>query len=248
MAQSYRSHTLHFVGVSLGLLPVPSPNHGPGNRIVESFNVIGSGLSASYDIHQRQRFFDEIARFMDASEVEQKCRLQDRIFTLKEYWSVRMGTSAVYIGSAACEFSMGCGSPLPTEVMRCNEMQAVWDETNIIISITNDLLSLRKEMKLGCIDSIIPLTFASTRDIQKAVDESIAALKASKERFDEAARKLLSDDGPCNKISPQSKEQLARFIQVQRSNCVGNLIWSLETRRYNATNLLISDGSQSFTL
>lgn len=224
-AQAYRTHTLHFVGTCLGLTSASEPSLVMSNRIVESFDVIGSALCASYNTHQRQRFFDEIVRFMSASEVEQACRLQDRIFTLREYWSVRMGTSAVYIGSAAGEFSMSSGSPLPLEVMRSSEMQALWDETNIIISITNDLLSLRKEMKLGCIDSIIPLTFALTRDIQTAVDQSVAALKASKERFDEAARKLLSGDNSCIKANPEIKSQLAEFIQVQRSNCVGNLIW-----------------------
>ncbi|KAI3395276.1 hypothetical protein diail_1474 [Diaporthe ilicicola] len=224
-AQTYRNHTLNFVGTCLSLPSVPSSSPGPRNRIVESFDVIGSALLASYDTNQRQRFFDEIARFMTASEVEQSCRLHDRIFTLQEYWSVRMGTSAVYIGSAAGEFSMGFGSPLPLEVMRCSEMQALWDETNIIISITNDLLSLRKEMQLGCIDSIIPLTFASTRNLQKAVDKSLAALKASKQRFDEVAKKLLSDDSCYFKTNPELKEQIAHFIQVQRSNCVGNLIW-----------------------
>lgn len=224
-AQTYRTHTSHFVGTCLGLAPASEPTPVLSNRIVESFDVIGSALAASYNTDQRQRFFDEIVRFMAASEVEQICRLQDRIFTLREYWSVRVGTSAVYIGSAAGEFSMSSGSPLPLEVMRSSEMQALWDETNIIISITNDLLSLRKEMKLGCIDSIIPLTFALTQDIQTAVDQSVAALKASKERFDEAARKLLSDDNSCFKATPEIKSRLAEFIQVQRSNCVGNLIW-----------------------
>jgi hypothetical protein len=93
---------------------------------------------------------------MIASEAEQVCRLDGRLFTLDEYWPIRMGASAAYITSAASDFSMGCDSALPLEVMQCSAMKALWDETNIIISITNDNLSLRKETKLGCIDSIVP--------------------------------------------------------------------------------------------
>ncbi|KAJ4393000.1 hypothetical protein N0V93_002204 [Gnomoniopsis smithogilvyi] len=245
-AQNYRVHTLAFVGACLGL-PGFSPSFKPHSRTVQSFDVIGLALAANYDESQRQRFFDEIARFMIASEEEQTCRLQGRVFTLEEYWPVRLGTSAVYIGSAAGEFSMGSSSPLPSDLMQCAAMRALWDETNIIISITNDLLSLRKEMRFDCIDSIVPLTFASTCDIHMALDLSIKALRASKTRFDEAAKTLLKE--ACyGKKSEEVTKQLEQFIEVQRSNCVGNLVWSLRTRRYNETDLLVEDGSQTFTL
>ncbi|KUI73482.1 hypothetical protein VM1G_09147 [Cytospora mali] len=102
-AQAYRDRTLHFVSACLGLL---EPDFHPQNRIVQSFDMIGSALSTSYNKSQRQQFYDEIAQFMEASEMEQSYRLQDRIFTLEEYWPVRMGNSAVYATSAVGEFSM----------------------------------------------------------------------------------------------------------------------------------------------
>lgn len=217
-AQTYRERTLRFVGTCLGLLSV-EPDLRPQNQIVQSFDVIGSALRVFYDVNQCQRFYDEIARFMVASEVEQRARLRGEIPTLGEYWKFRLGTSAVYIGSAVGEYSMS--SQIPSEVMNCDSMQALWDETNVIISITNDLLSLRKEMKLGCIDSIVPLTFASTNDVQQAISESVASLRVSKERLDRAAAALLKGRDEEDEIH----EQLQRFIQVQKSNCVGNLVW-----------------------
>jgi hypothetical protein len=216
-AQTYRANTLRYVGSCLGLMS-DEPSSRARNQIVQSFDVIGSALRASYNVRQCQRFYDEIARFMVASETEQRARLRGDIPTLKEYWKFRLGTSAVYIGSAAGEYSMS--SQISSDVMNCSSMQAVWDETNVIISITNDLLSLRKEMQLGCIDSIVPLTFASTNNIQQAISESVAALRASKERFDEAARTLVSDGD-----EDLTYKQVQMFIQIQRSNCVGNLIW-----------------------
>ncbi|RYP85752.1 hypothetical protein DL769_000926 [Monosporascus sp. CRB-8-3] len=240
-AQTYREHTLQFVGDCLGLVPVES-DFRPLNRIVQSFDIIGSTLRASYDVEQCRRFYDAVARFMEASEIEQRFRLKGQIPTLEEYWAFRLGTSAVYIGSAAGEFSMS--SQLPSEVMRCKYMEAIWDETNLIISITNDLVSLKKEMRLDCIDSIVPLTFALTNNIQKAISESLAALKSSKERFNEAAKALLSGQAE----DEEMYQRVNRFIEVQKSNCVGNLIWSLETQRYSMLEVVNEDGSQTFTL
>jgi hypothetical protein len=262
------------VGHCLGLNSTSSSlsgedNHGdalrPQNEIVQSFDVIGSALRASYNRNQCQRFHDEMARFMAASEDEQAGRLTGHIPSLDEYWRFRLGTSAVYIGSAAGEYSIS--SRIPDTLMRSDAaMQAIWDETNVIISITNDLLSLRKEMQLDCIDSIVPLVFASTGDVQRAVSEAVGALRAARERFDAAADELLARRYEDEEI----RSQVDQFIEVQRSNCVGNLVWrwaspsflgpgsgqrrsadlfySLETLRYKMGELTSEDGSQTFIL
>jgi hypothetical protein len=180
--------------------------------------VIGDGLRAFYNTGQCQRFYDEIVRFLAASKVEQEGRLAGQVFTLEEYWNFRLGTSAVFISSAAGEYSIS--SQLPAEIMESDSMQIIWRETNMIISMINDLLSLRKEMRLGCIDSIVPLTFAITKDVQSAISQSVEAVMASKDAFDKAATALLSD------VEDKGlRDKVRQFIEAQRSNCVGNLVW-----------------------
>ncbi|KAH7324237.1 isoprenoid synthase domain-containing protein [Stachybotrys elegans] len=244
-AQTYRDQTLRFVNSCLGLTDTAQGEHDlkPQSHIVQSFDVIGYALRSFYNESQLRRFGDEIERFMRASEVEQLGRLRGEIPTLDEYWSFRLGTSAVYIGSAVGEYSMA--AHLPLHVMNSSAMCALWDETNIIISITNDLLSLRKEIKLGCLDSIVPLTFATTMDMNEAMALSVAALQASKKRFDEAARELLSEEP---RLEPEVQEKIREFIEIQRSNCVGNLIWSLETKRYDVSGVRNNDQSIDFSL
>ena len=205
------------MGHSLGLFSDETEFH-PQNQIVQSFNVIGEALRRFYTVSQCRRFYQEIARFMLASENEQRSRLDGKIPTLEEYWSFRLGTSAVYIGSAAGEYSIS--SHLPSKIMDCRAMQAVWNEANAIISITNDLLSLKKEIKLGCIDSIVPLTFMLTNNVQSAIQDSVTALKAAQVRFDDAANVLLAQIG-----DGETRPQVARFVEIQRSNFVGNLVW-----------------------
>lgn len=100
-------------------------------------------------------------------------------------------------------------------------MRALWGETNTIVSITNGLLSLKKETVLGCVDSIVSLTFAQTNDIAKSIFETVVALRASKDRFDEAAK------APMAEVVGEYylERQIKRFVEVQRSNCVGNIAW-----------------------
>ncbi|KAI1812483.1 isoprenoid synthase domain-containing protein [Poronia punctata] len=239
-AQAYRDQTLRFVGEWMGLVSNHSfSNHHPYplNGVVQSFDVIGSALRPCYDAGQSRRFFSEISRFMKASEAEQLARLRGEVPTMDEYWAFRLGASAVYITSAVGEYSMA--TRLPAEIMGSVAMRELWDETNIIISITNDLLSLRKEIRLGCIDSFVPLTFASTQDIDEAVSLAVTALRASKARFDQAAQSLLTMTG----VTKDIHKQVEDFIQIQRSNCVGNLVWSLETQRYDVSGVIKKDRS-----
>ncbi len=117
-AQAFRSATLRFVSHTLGFgdsdtLP-PSPN-----PVINSFKVVADALLQAYTegtcfqrildcfhplrraiahktrAEQRRTFFDEMAVFLEMSQLEQEYRLGDKVPTVAEYWICRMGTSAV---------------------------------------------------------------------------------------------------------------------------------------------------------
>jgi hypothetical protein len=44
---------------------------------------------------QRQQFMHELTRFLEQTRKEQRFRLLNQIPSLEEYWSFRMGSSAV---------------------------------------------------------------------------------------------------------------------------------------------------------
>lgn len=217
-AEKYRAHTLQFVGICLGLFPA-DPSFQPRNRIIQSFDVIGAALRTWYDEDQCRRLYNRTEETIRSTVVEQRFRLRGEVPTLEEFWAFRMGTSAVHFISAVNEYTTS--SRLPQEVMESSPMKALWDETNIVISTTNDLFSFWKEVRLGGLDSVVPLTFTRTNDVQKAVSEAVAFLQSAKDRFDEAERALLSGYAKDDPVY----QQLKQFIAVQRSNCVGNLFW-----------------------
>ena len=103
-------------------------------------------------------------------------------------------------------------------------MQAIWDEKNIMISITNDLLSLRKEVLQGSIESHVPLACAPGATVHIAVTQAVEELQASKDRFEDASIHLI--DG--HKHEYWLFWQLKDFGGICRNNCVGNLIWGYD--------------------
>lgn len=219
-AEQYREETEQFVKTCLQLAQ-PSEKSQARNPIVSSFQEIGDALCVAYSEEQRQRFYTEIVYFMRMSRIEQNIRLAGRLPSLEEYWKFRMGTSAVAIGVAAGEYANLC--TLPARIMDSTTMRKIWDETNIIISITNDLLSLRKEIRQGCVDSVVPLTCAASKmDLNTAIKTVVAQLQESKIRFDIAARDLKVEN---QNESAATKVNIGYFIRVCQTNSTGNLLW-----------------------
>lgn len=124
-AERYRSQTIDFVLESLGLEDQASnlKTHPAQNKIIASFKEIGQPLAKAYTVgkysdreirssstsstdsgpEQRQRFMSELLRFMSHTKHEQEIRLRSEMPTIEEYWSFRMGTSAVGVVVAAQE-------------------------------------------------------------------------------------------------------------------------------------------------
>jgi hypothetical protein len=122
-AERYRTQTIDFALECLGLRTSSrSAPVEPTNKIITSFRDIGeqlakdcsrgelhdtnsseqNRLTASRD--QRRRFMDEMMRFLEQTKREQQTRLCGNLPSLEEYWSYRMGTSAVGVIVAALEW------------------------------------------------------------------------------------------------------------------------------------------------
>ncbi|TAQ88585.1 hypothetical protein B7494_g3094 [Chlorociboria aeruginascens] len=183
--------------------------------ITDSFRVIGNQLRVSYTIEQRQMVFEELKYYIHTTQTEQEIKLSGRIPSVKEYWKARMGTSAVGVCEAVVEYAHKIRAS--RDVTHDPLMKALCDETNIIVVIANDMLSLKKEIALGCIDSLVPLYCAQLGSIQAAIDAAYTDLLASVDRFESAAEELLS----LGSTSTMSKAELQIFVRGCRE------CWSL---------------------
>ncbi|KAK2589502.1 hypothetical protein QQS21_012823 [Conoideocrella luteorostrata] len=246
-SQTYRARTFEFVEQCLGL-----KNHNLAGQdlhpFISSFEPIGQALYVAYTRSQAQKFMVEMQVFMDASETEQHTRLDGGVMDLETYWKVRLGTSAVGLCSAMIEYVNH--TTIPVDVATSLQMQIIWHETNMIVSIVNDVLSLKKELRKDGIDSLVPLTVAAGTPPQEAISRAVADIRSCVLRFDKAANTLIQGKGeqrsswgglfevlsslwrlrgPETDIDSveekRSRDALEAFVATSRQNCTGNLAW-----------------------
>lgn len=93
---------------------------------------------------------------------------------------------------------------------------------------SNDILSVKKELEVEQVDSLIPLLTLELGSVQAAVVEATQILRSSIDSFDKTAERLLS------RVSYDAslKSDVQKFVDGCQCACTGNLNWSLESGRY----------------
>ncbi|KAF7504832.1 hypothetical protein GJ744_001698 [Endocarpon pusillum] len=224
-AESFRRETMSFVKNSLGfgekgVLPRSR------NATISVFELISGPLRKVYTRDQLASFLHELTFSLEMSKVEQEYSLSDRIPTISEYWAFRMGTSGVGAFLAMAEYSIR--SRLPRPIINSPEMKVIWDETNLMSSLINDILSVKKEVVAGSILGLVPLLCMQNPDAQAAIDSAVKALHDSVKRFRTAEGQLLRRTAR----DPKTQENLSNYINVCKENVTGFLNWCSRTPRY----------------
>ncbi|PQE29954.1 terpene synthase protein [Rutstroemia sp. NJR-2017a WRK4] len=167
-ATEFRSETINYINKSLGTSYDPKPVEAPSNAIIPMFGEIGERFRQSSSPAQVQTLSKELKFFINMTDVEQRSELSGKLPTVEEYQKRRMGSSGVGVCVAFTQYCYGMD--IPASVMHEEEMQVLWDETNAIISTTNDILSIKKEIAQQQVDSLIPLLTERHGSVQTAVD------------------------------------------------------------------------------
>ncbi|KAB2575861.1 (E)-2-epi-beta-caryophyllene synthase [Lasiodiplodia theobromae] len=238
-AQTYRFETIQFVKETLGLAPRSATP--PSNKIIRNFEVVGDALREAYTVEQRQRFFAEVDRFMRGTEDEQRRRLLSRdLPTLEQFWKYRLGSSAVNICTSLIEYGFG-DMALPAAIWEDEDMKTIERNTNIHLSGLNDLYSIKKEVAINAVESLIPILLANklVPDLPEAVDHVAQYVADRSAEMDECAERLLQR-------YPQHAYDLRRFVDNCRCMCTGNRTWSLSTGRYGITKRDINEDGTIF--
>ncbi|KAI6709359.1 hypothetical protein JHW43_008131 [Diplocarpon mali] len=215
-------------------LRTKSPNRSPptaSHPIIEGFRVIGDELRTAYTIEQRQNLFEDLKFYIGTTETEQRFHLDGKLPTLKEYWEVRMGTSAVAACLAMIEFTNKIKGPYRSTNHPL--LKALSDEANIIV-----IMQVNRDPHL------IPLSVSVCGGVQQAIDRAQTDLLAAVDRFDAEAEKILS--GP--NTTGFSDRELRIFVDGCRDCWVGNFNWSLCTGRYGLDAIDQKGGSFNLSL
>ena len=117
LSNSYRNETREYVQYCLG--PMDENHHfiaGAINATVCAFETIGEAICKTYDhglafcsltisssllakllVDQRKRLMVDMEQFIEMTRTEQMLRLRGTLPSLEEFWSYRLGSSAVPI-------------------------------------------------------------------------------------------------------------------------------------------------------
>jgi hypothetical protein len=120
------------------------------------------------------------------------------------------------------------GLSLPPSIWEHEAMQSVMDEVSITVFLFNDIVSLKKEVVDGQVDSTVPI-FVWSQNIspQAAVDKAVKMLEVSWENLLAAGTRLqdVAD-------TEQDKREVNVVITCCKEILVGHMAYCLRSARY----------------
>jgi hypothetical protein len=119
---------------------------------------------------------------------------------------------------------------LPEVARHDVDMKGVWDCTNTIISIANDMLSFKKEIAQTRLDNLVVLMYLQSGSLQFAMDGAFEEVRKSKNELDKTAARLLAKY--TTSADPGFRRDIQKFVDCCKTMCTGNHSWSLKSERY----------------
>ncbi|KAL3465047.1 terpenoid synthase [Aspergillus heterothallicus] len=147
--------------------------------------------------------------------------------SLEAYWARRDYAAGIYPGIATIPFVYGVDIT-PADVSNI-QMKELWKSTSYLVHISNDIISLRKELSDGQIENLVPVIMLNESiTINEAMQESYKYAKDNVAGMETAARNLQSALGG----TPRDQAVVAAFTQGCRDLAAGLIHWSYSGQRY----------------
>lgn len=230
-----------------------------------SFNPVGEATACRLSPSLKQYFLDELLRYVDATGAEQRYELSGRAPTMEEYLPLRMGTSAVAAAAVLIEYVYAkhpymvlgriarskwlrsicagrymMGIDLGDALRKDNDVQRIYNETNFLVSLMNDLFSLRRELMFPFYSNAVAVLYHQNQDLQVAVDELYRLLAGSAAELEAAAQRAI-------RRYPHRRGDLEAFVTGAKTMVTGNIAWSKYITRYGL-GISKFDGTTEITI
>ncbi|OTB16541.1 hypothetical protein K445DRAFT_21496 [Daldinia sp. EC12] len=238
----FRQRTADFMQQSLSRNPKPMRTET--NPLITCAGPIGDALLKSCNDRQISTFLEEVLFFIKMCGEEQRFQLAHRLPTIEEYTQYRSGTGAIRICLATVEYISRVHAPLGMELSKSHryawgislsqelldddDVRQIWRHTDLIIYVTNDMLSMKKEVEQSQVDSLIPLLSLQLGSVQAAINYAVEIVHSSVQRFEAAEKRILQRYSSM----PDLCGDIRKFIDGCKYAATANLNWSLTTGRY----------------
>ncbi|UZP32732.1 hypothetical protein NXS19_000548 [Fusarium pseudograminearum] len=240
-AERWRRQTLGTVREALAIdgMCARGSDDDPINDVFRDF---GSRICETVSKDQRRVLHDEIQLFTASCAAEQELRLAGRVPDYESYMKLRIGTVG---GGMLCSLvPYAAQERRPQAVLSSPEVHQLWTQVCVLLSLSNDVLSLKKELQTGCVINAVAAIMEPSMTLDMVVAELEARMRMAVKDFDDAARKLIEDTEGDGELRPL----VEKHVEGCRSIVTGTLELTLTSLRYNISKLVQEDGSLKITL
>ncbi|KAI9782831.1 MAG: hypothetical protein M1839_004582 [Geoglossum umbratile] len=194
--------------------------------VVRAFEGLGRELTASLSADAADRIFKEVDDFVTATADAGYRREMVGLLHREDYLRERHANGAVGTCSYFLEYLHDLS--LTSHIFEHEGIKTIIEETSFQLIISNDLVSLRRELNEGQADSLVPiLVHHEGYTPQGAVDHALDMLRESYDRFVEAEEHL-----PMVAFDGKVAEDIGKLVQGCKDLCTGNLHYSYTSERY----------------
>ncbi|KAF9873501.1 hypothetical protein CkaCkLH20_08960 [Colletotrichum karsti] len=223
-AREFRLKTKEYIALYLLLSDVP--RDPPTASVVADFQQIAYVMCRNYDKYQRRNLRVSLFDYIDSTISEMRYIQSGEVPTDRYYEDLRKRTAGAGPLCALAEFV--AGTQLPGFVSGSTPYKLMLDAVCTIVGLTNDLLSLSKEMRKGRTFNVVPVLLwnGDHGELQEVVEHVVGEIEKCVKSFDVCEARLIRQHRG-------EAEEIKQVTEALKTICTGNLTWSLESKRYN---------------
>ncbi|KAF5669249.1 terpene synthase [Fusarium heterosporum] len=188
-----------------------------GDPISGVFRDFGSRICETAQKDQRRLLHDEIRFFTESCAAEQELRLASHIPDFESYIKLRIGTVG---GRMLCSLvPYATQETLPRSLSSAPEVSQIWTQVCILLSLLNDMLSLKKELQTDCVINAVAAMMEPDMTLDIVVTRLEERMGLAVREFDDATHKLFEKAESQEDLKPL----LTRYVDGCRAIVTGTL-------------------------
>ncbi|KAK1964728.1 terpenoid synthase [Colletotrichum sublineola] len=215
-AKQFRSNAKEYIAQYLQLSE--GPTEPAMTSVISDFQPVAKMICQQYDKDQRRKLKASIFEYIDSTVQEMRYIDSGEVPTDLKYDTLRKKTAGTGPLCALAEFASGL--EWPSTVFNSHPFKMMLQSVAIVVGLTNDLLSLKKELRKGRTLSAVPVRFWNNPDgdLEAVVEEVFDDIEKAVRQFDVCERRLINQ----SQTDGDTTRQIAATL---KTICTGNLTW-----------------------
>ncbi|KAL1969796.1 hypothetical protein VTN77DRAFT_7305 [Rasamsonia byssochlamydoides] len=176
-------------------------------------------------VHALRRYANDVYNYVEAVSSHQEQR-EIGLSTIEGYIERRLHTIGAYPCLTIMEWAYGLN--IPSLIYEHKATKVIMRETALASFLSNDIISLKKEVAAGEVDSMVPIIMHHRHvSAQEAMEQVVELLEKSYNDCTAAEHRLLDLD-----LDGKVRDNVKMLIQGCKNVILGGVYWAYATDRY----------------